>query len=694
MFFCYADNMKENTLALIAEKWNARWHLVEDPGKDFILACPTSWLPPRAPGSQSVEGREELVDWLLIDINKVVYFSRAPGSSSADYHSAVENALMVSPNLSQTQNNISMTRPCGLLPYEGGIGVIGSTRIDTSVKNIIREEGTKLYNRFRSYLDQEVLSTAQGILRAVQVPSANSYNLLIGTQATSKDMSTTGLWRRQLVETWPLLSKVVLGSETIIKAVDNGEKLLPVIVEKTQLKKTTIKALMGPVFGLEATSAKSTLVRPKKLHYALLLADAAPSDWLPKSPQEWKSCLGLATRIHDAGVLDGAWSIPGLTVGEVLPTPAKREYLSALMRRNGPDWGHACLPEVNPELEDEQTRALRQRLMQGANHINDTCRALALEIILPLAWQAERYQEVYIGNMHKISAEALFSHRSPRQAFLASWRHLEFTRNAAMLLNAPMGNGFQDEAVGADANENPEVLGDTMLVKHRLKEWEALAPDAITPDGYQIINLVDGNSLTEEGHKMKHCVGGYRWMCIQGFCSIFSIRDPEGNRISTAEIRLSKRIDTRDNGIISDMSQSEESALWQEKKINISLAQHRAKSNQAPSREAVKAIVWYVDNLRTKEIELNQARVSDMLENHSNQQSMYNHAYNYYNQRLHEQMGVEYNQPEALQARWRRWKRHLDVKYATPQEWMQSLPAILRDISAHPVFFTDAMGKL
>jgi hypothetical protein len=100
--------------------------------------------------------------------------------------------------------------------------------------------------------------------------------------------------------------------------------------------------------------------------------------------------------------------------------------------------------------------------------------------------------------------------------------------------------------------------------------------------------------------------------------------------------------------------------------------------------------MWYIECLKNKEIQFNPTRVCDMLEHRQTQSVNY-----WQNARgLHEQMGAEYHQPEALQARWRRWKRFLDIKHATPQEWMQSLPASLRLISSAPNLFTDAQGVL
>ena len=51
------------------------------------------------------------------------------------------------------------------------------------------------------------------------------------------------------------------------------------------------------------------------------------------------------------------------------------------------------------------------------------------------------------------------------------------------------------------------------------------------------MELTTSETLQEEGCAMRHCVAGYDGDCHRGRSHIFSVRDAEGNRISTLELR-------------------------------------------------------------------------------------------------------------------------------------------------------------
>jgi hypothetical protein len=93
-----------------------------------------------------------------------------------------------------------------------------------------------------------------------------------------------------------------------------------------------------------------------------------------------------------------------------------------------------------------------------------------------------------------------------------------------------------------------------------------LLPQAVTLDkGIEAVPLGNAAELAEEGQRMQHCVGGYWRHCFLGESHIVSLRKPNGESLSTLEIRIPV------NGV---------------RQCNI--AQHRARRNQNPARELLR----------------------------------------------------------------------------------------------------------
>jgi hypothetical protein len=79
------------------------------------------------------------------------------------------------------------------------------------------------------------------------------------------------------------------------------------------------------------------------------------------------------------------------------------------------------------------------------------------------------------------------------------------------------------------------------------------------------VSLGNAAELAEEGRRMQHCVGSYWRHCFLGESHIVSLRKPNGESLSTLEIRIPA------NGT---------------RQCNI--AQHRAQRNQNPASELLK----------------------------------------------------------------------------------------------------------
>jgi hypothetical protein len=67
--------------------------------------------------------------------------------------------------------------------------------------------------------------------------------------------------------------------------------------------------------------------------------------------------------------------------------------------------------------------------------------------------------------------------------------------------------------------------------------WPVPFDTATAPNGLVLRCLPDASSLADEGLAMRHCVGTYAAQCRHGHAVVVSIRSPDGNRLSTLELR-------------------------------------------------------------------------------------------------------------------------------------------------------------
>jgi len=109
------------------------------------------------------------------------------------------------------------------------------------------------------------------------------------------------------------------------------------------------------------------------------------------------------------------------------------------------------------------------------------------------------------------------------------------------------------------------------------KSWEPLISEPVHLEvGGKVWNFVELRSsedLSEESDRMHHCVWTYDDKCARGLSRIFSIRDEQGQRVSTLEL-----VRTHEKG------------RWQ-------VAQNRGEGNAAVSpecQEAAKAFHGFV----------------------------------------------------------------------------------------------------
>lgn len=68
--------------------------------------------------------------------------------------------------------------------------------------------------------------------------------------------------------------------------------------------------------------------------------------------------------------------------------------------------------------------------------------------------------------------------------------------------------------------------------------WPAVLAQPLRLDALSIVELTETAGLTEEGHAIGHCVGGYGAECSMEGSIMFSVRDDVGRRLSTAQLHI------------------------------------------------------------------------------------------------------------------------------------------------------------
>jgi len=140
------------------------------------------------------------------------------------------------------------------------------------------------------------------------------------------------------------------------------------------------------------------------------------------------------------------------------------------------------------------------------------------------------------------------------------------------------------------------------------EEWSVLhkGPNRFTAtNGCTVTFLTNERDLKEEGRAMKHCVGDYAISCQLGNKHIFSVRDPEGNRIATGEINLVRLRPLIGKGDLEDAPLNT---------LPRGLEQLRGPSNRTPSHLAYEAMWDYVRGIASGGLYVDYDKLVDQTE--------------------------------------------------------------------------------
>lgn len=128
--------------------------------------------------------------------------------------------------------------------------------------------------------------------------------------------------------------------------------------------------------------------------------------------------------------------------------------------------------------------------------------------------------------------------------------------------------------------------------------WPALLPQPLQTGCLEVISLTSSRQLWAEGTYLEHCVSGYANLCLPGYRHILSIRNIEGESLSTAEISLK---DGKDGHLFPVV------------------IQHRARSNTPPSDDSLDALKLTIRHLQEPAM---QKHMHELQAFHHNRQDM------------------------------------------------------------------------
>ena len=153
---------------------------------------------------------------------------------------------------------------------------------------------------------------------------------------------------------------------------------------------------------------------------------------------------------------------------------------------------------------------------------------------------------------------------------------------------------------------------------------------------------------------MEHCVRTYGWMCMEGSSSILSLTSSSGER-STAEIGWRHVVKSSAGKTPPAHSR-------------LTVFQHKGIGNKVVPSGGTEALLWYLRQIASGDIEHDAERLTLMERNTNN----FAHDYHVNVARLADMQALA--EPEARRLAWERWRRWLNAREATPEEWVAALP--------------------
>lgn len=416
----------------------------------------------------------------------------------------------------------------------------------------------------------ERLFAEAGAQASQHLSGLNAAALKVMAKAPEKRLSTyefyavdgeRGLFRQQAAQSFPVFADLFNVNLQTKMAIDRKKPLNDILIP-------LVSEMTGQEIGkalLKRFSQAPALPEGVRLSTVMNLASRVQLDWFPKSEEDWMSFYTIAVAIE-----------------EDLGLPM--ESLTPLLNGSGGNWADLVRRSVlaaYPEDDHPSRSDPNAYLRTAAFNARDTLECFTDIVVLPLVAHAQEAENVYLNHAIRTAASDW------------GWKMLFHGRTLPDLLD--ISRRFHQERAGM-----MEISAASRLAqaKSQIKEggWPGLTAPVQAPNGYWLVPLCTPEELTEEGKRMRHCVGGYSGSAKSCSSHIVSVRTvhPDGTTVSHSTCEFS--------GITSQVPTLQE-------------RQHQAHGNSRPEAKYLDAIAWYKKQVQQGKLKTNWELIRAFLDN-------------------------------------------------------------------------------
>lgn len=391
--------------------------------------------------------------------------------------------------------------------------------------------------------------------------------------------------RMQAASSYPLLAGFMVEIPAIRDAIDNSEKLVPLLVKSTGLNKGVLRRLgkiKSPLpsgrelefmefardadqIGIERARSLSVST---ELSLARLLRILAALDvsWVPTSEEDWQCFLDIVSAC--ALPISSVFDIP---VEEILK-PSKGNWKA---------FQNSLATAVQMPVKDLDRRQLALVTIDALLGITDFGRTVMMpQVMASIQEVGETLPPPIAADLFEVQMLAFR---------LVTGRN----RNVAVTLFGFARRWMSRIPALSDIEMRASSKEKNTQAPWARKNRPRLVEDYTASNGLLVTNLVSSRELTEESSRLSHCVGRlYQRKSRKCDCHIFSVRTPDGCKsLSTFELN------------------QPEAEIEQLARKQLSVVQHKGYRNRKPSACAKSACEELINELKAGRVPMDFSKV-------------------------------------------------------------------------------------
>ncbi|MFX4300220.1 PcfJ domain-containing protein [Pseudosulfitobacter pseudonitzschiae] len=426
-------------------------------------------------------------------------------------------------------------------------------------------------------MGQPDIERAREALKSVARPSSRAV-------AWYGEEGETSLYRMQAAQSYPILAELIAESHSLAKAVDAVEAIQPILMDRTGLNKASLKRIgklekpapAAKIFdageriegedALGVNRARHTQINGSvPVDIALRHLSDLPPDRTPRDDEAWLRYNEILTAV--AIPIHNATSLPVASILEA----SKGNWVEF----------HATLAKAadfKPAEFDRRTMALTTiDSLEAIEHFNRT-------VLLPQALVSIRDFD---------QPEPIISREFVMSGFEASvGLILGGSKNAAVTL-MEISRKYASRIPAMMELEGKAFLIASQDDEKRFKTYGETGFPLMTQEyeasnGLVVRPLANGEELTRESARLRHCVGSYQSQARRATTHIYSVQNKSGEEsFSTVEFRNVEGDDPRAAA------------------TSLKSVQHRANRNGTPGDDCLLAVREFIAAVKSGDIPIN-----------------------------------------------------------------------------------------